>query len=122
MFLRSTSFGRLNKREDLCYASLLIRIFGPQGHYPLNPSRIRYHQPLNIYCEVQQFHAIGGGLLFATRKNRCAYARLFSFKRGNPFAPFLHLALPFLVLDPFFLRTGRRFSSQPPLLFFKPLF
>jgi hypothetical protein len=37
MFLRSTSFGRLNKREDLCYASKLIRIFGPQSLYPLNP-------------------------------------------------------------------------------------
>jgi hypothetical protein len=54
MFLRSTSFGRLNKREDLCYASKLIRIFGPQSLYPLNPSPIRYHQPLNISCEVQQ--------------------------------------------------------------------
>ena len=70
MFLRSTSFGRLNKREDLCYASKLIRIFGPQGLYPLNPSPIRYHQPLNISCEVQQLlRKQRGSLLCAARKN-----------------------------------------------------
>ena len=34
MFLRSTSFGRLNKREDLCYAFKLIRIFGRKALPP----------------------------------------------------------------------------------------
>ena len=111
MFLRSTSFGRLNKREDLCYASKLIRIFGPQGLYPLNPSPIRYHQPLNISCEVQQ-------LLRKQREVCCAL----SFEIVDFFAPVLDLALPFLVLDPFFLRAGRRSGGQPPLLFLKALF
>jgi hypothetical protein len=111
MFLRSTSFGRLNKREDLCYASKLIRIFGPQGLYPLTPSPIRYHQPLNISCEVQQLPRNSGGSLLCV-----------SFEIVDFFAPFLDLALPFLVLDPFFLRAGRGSGGQPPLLFLKALF
>jgi hypothetical protein len=131
MFLRSTSFGRLSKREDLCYASKLIRIFGPYGLYPLTPlARIRYHQPLNISYEVQQLPRNSGGsavrspmhpsargsrFWYRPRPRASSYSKSLTFFRPSLIWPCLFLYPILFSLEPAEGRVAnRRFSFLRP--------